>query len=232
MKVCSICQRQYANSLKFCLEDGTVLTDAPELDANLVDPQATLRLNPRETGAGVVALKQPRRFPWIALAGVSIIALIAVISVAALLLIGPATKDPAGNSPSSQSSPVSPLSSAEQALLANEAVGKALLQGDTDDLSRLLADEYRYVSDLGLTFNKRELLVLIRTGNLSYDELTATDPKVEVPSGSERAEVSGSAKAKGQLRRQPFTDSYFYRNSFEKRDGRWQLVSGTVWHRQ
>ena len=236
MKVCSICHRHYADSLKFCLDDGTVLTHAPELDATLVDPPATLRLNARETDARPVAPNHTKPLPWIAIATVSIVVVIAVVAIAAVLLINSANKSSesssATNSPASQSSPISPLSNAEQVLLANDAVGEALLQGDTDDLSRLLADEYRYVSDLGVTFNKPEILTLIRTGNLSYTVLTTADPKVEVAAGFEKAEVNGTAKAKGQLRRQPFTDSYFYRNSYQKRDGRWQLVSGTVWHRQ
>lgn len=236
MKACSICQRQYADALKFCLDDGTVLTHAPELDATLVDPQATLRLNARETDARPVALNHTKPLPWIAVAVVSIVVVIAVVGVAALFLINSATKssnesNSATSSPPSQSSPqIATLTASEEVLRANEAVGAALLQGDTDALSLLLADEYRYVSDLGLTLNKLEILTLMRTGNLSYDVLTTTDPKVEVR--SEKADLTAQARAKGQLRRQPFTDSYFYRNSYEKRDGRWQLVSGTAWHRQ
>ena len=236
MKACSICQRQYADSLKFCLDDGTVLTHAPELDATLVDPQATLRLNARETDARPVALNHTKPLPWIAVAVVSIVVVIAIVGVAALFLINSATKssnesNSANSSPPSQSSPqISTLSASEEVVRTNDAVAAALLQGDTDALSRLLADEYRYVSDLGLTLNKLEILTLMRTGNLSYDVLTTTDPKVEVR--SEKADLTAQASAKGQLRRQPFTDSYFYRNSYEKRDGRWQLVSGTAWHRQ
>lgn len=238
VKICSICKRQYANSLKFCLEDGTVLTDAPELDATLVDSPATLRLIPRETDARSVAVTHTKPLPWIAIAVVSIVVVIAVVGVAALLLINSATKSSstgesssASNSPPAQNSPqISTLSVTEEVIRANDAVGNALLQSDTDALSRLLADDYRYVSDLGLTLNKPEIITLMRSGNLSYDVLTTTDPKVEVR--SEKAELNAQARAKGQLRRQPFTDSYFYRNTYEKRDGRWQLVSGTVWHRQ
>lgn len=74
--------------------------------------------------------------------------------------------------------------------------------------------------------------MLIRTGNLSYEYLTTTDPKVVVNPDLTKADLTAQAEAKGQMRRQSFTDSYFYRNSYEIRDGRWQAVSGTVWHRR
>lgn len=236
MKICSNCHRQYADSLKFCLEDGTVLTAAPELDATVIDAPATLRLNARETDAQSVAAAHTRPLPWIAVAAVSIIVVIAVVAVAALLLINSTTKSATEanretNSTLPRSSPeVSALSAADEVIRTNDAVGTSLLQRDTEALARLLADEYRYVSDLGLTLNKQEILTLMRTGNLSYEYLRTTDPKVEVH--SDKAEVTGQASTKGQLRRQPFTDGYFYRNVYEKRNDRWQLVSGTVWHRQ
>lgn len=241
MKVCSICNRQYADSLKFCLDDGTVLTAAPEPDATLIDPQATLRLHARETDARPATVKQGRPLAWLGVAVVSIIVVISVIGVAALLLINSASKSSttsnvANSAKPPESSPAkattSTVSVAEEVERTNNEVGAALIKGDTDALARLLADDYRYVSDVGLTLNKMEVLLLMRTGNLSYEYLTTTEPKVEVNSESSRAELTAHAKAKGQLRRQPFTDSYFYRNTYEKRNGVWQLVSGTVWHRQ
>jgi len=114
----------------------------------------------------------------------------------------------------------------------NNQIGVALLNGDTSALSRLLADDYRYVSDAGLTLNKAEVLLLMRTGNLSYESLKSTDEKVEVNSDGNKAELTATAQSKGQLRHQIFSDTNFYRNSFEKRGGKWQLVSETVWHRQ
>lgn len=232
MKVCTICQRQYADSLKFCLDDGTVLTHAPELDATFVDPQATLRLNARETDARRVALDHTKPLPWIGVAVVSIVVVIAVVGVAALFLINSATKssnesNSAANSPPAQSSPpISTLSASEEVVRANDAVGTSLLEGDTESLARLLADDYRYKNDLKGSLDKQDVLTLIRTGNLSYEYLTTTDPHVEVSSDSAKAVLTGRAKAKGQLNHAPFVNSYSYRNTYEKRDGRWQLVEG------
>lgn len=237
MKVCSICHRQYSDSLKFCLEDGTVLTATAQSDATLVDPQATLRLNARDT-APAMAPKQTRTVGWIALGAVGIIFVIAVVAVAVVFQLSSANKPSstadAGNTskPAESSRATSILSVEQEVERVNSEVGTIMVNGDPDALARVLADEYRYVSDVGLTLNKLEVLMLIRTGNLSYEYLTTTDPKVEVNSDSTKADLTAQAQAKGQMRRQSFTDSYFYRNSYEKRDGRWQLVSGTVWHRR
>jgi hypothetical protein len=232
MKVCSICQRQYADSLKFCLEDGTVLTHAPELDATLVDPQATLRLNARETDPRPVALNHTKPLPWIAVAVVSIVVVIAVVGVAALLLVNSAsnsatesTSNPT-SAPAQSSTQTSTQGTTEEVLRANDAVGTSLLEGDTESLARLLADDYRYENDLNVKLYKQDVLTLIRTGNLSYEYLTTTDPKVEVSSDSAKAVLTGRARAKGQWNHEPFVNSYSYRNTYEKRDGRWQLVDG------
>jgi hypothetical protein len=237
MKVCSICNRKYADSLKFCLEDGTVLSPAPPPDATLVDPQATLRITARETESAA-APKRSSGIIWLLLGGVGLIAIITVAAVVLFFQFGSSSKPPLNPSVPNASTPVvsrpeQPTAEVEQEIKrVNDEVGAALLHGDPDALSRLLADDYRYVSDVGLTLNKLEVLVLIRTGNLSYEYLTTTDSKVEVNKELNKAELTARAESKGQLRRQPFTDTAFYRNTFEKRDGRWQLISETVWHRQ
>jgi len=237
MKVCHTCNRQYADSLKFCLEDGTVLTTVPDAGATLIDPPATLRMTPRQTDAGALA---PRRNTTLLFVAVGAIALVLVIGVVAVLIMFSLNSQTASPAPSSARSTPSPnlpppLNSttiSKEVEGVNNEVGSALVNGDPDALTRLLADDYRYVSDVGLTLNKLEVLMLIRTGNLRYEYLNTSNPKVEVNAEMTKADVTAQARSKGQLRRQPFTDSNFYRNSFEKRDGRWQLVSATVWHRQ
>jgi len=238
MKICSVCKRQYADSLKFCLEDGTVLSPAPAPEVTLVDPQATLRITARETESAVVTAPPKRRsaIVWVALGGVG---LLLVIGVAAIVLVSQFGSASTSTTSESRSTPTPAAASSESTASVqqeveriNSQVGNLMVQGDPDALGRLLADDYRYVSDVGLTLNKMEVLILIRTGNLSYDYLTTTDPKVDVNKELTKAELTGRAASKGQMRHQPFTDSYFYRNTYEKRDGSWQLVSGTAWHRQ
>ena len=234
MKICHTCKRRYADSLQFCLEDGTVLEPLRESEPTLVDPQATLRLTPRETNPPSSPAKRSNALIFVAVAGVLIVGVIVVAAVIVVLQFG---STPRGSSASNtnQSAAASPAletrSTSEIISDTNNQIGVALLNGDTSTLSRLLADDYRFVSDAGLTLNKAELLLLMRTGNLSYETLKSTDEKVEVNSES-RVELTATAQSKGQLRHQAFKDTNYYKNVFEKRGGHWQLVSETVWHRR
>ena len=236
MKLCPTCKRRYADSLQFCLEDGTVLETTREAEPTLVDPQATLRLTPRQTNPPAAPAKRGNMLILVGVGAVVIIGVIAVVAAVVVVLQFGSTTRPSPSSNTNQSSSASPViearSTAEIITETNNQVGAALLNGDTDALSRLLADDYRYVSDAGLTLNKAEVLLLMRTGNLSYESLKSTNEKVEVNSDSTKADLTANAQSKGQLRHQAFNDTNFYRNTYEKRNGRWQLISGVVWHRQ
>lgn len=232
MKICDTCKRQYADSLQYCLEDGTVLRP-------FRDEQATLKFETRPTQTNV---RTDRRMAWglFAIAG---LALAAVLGVVALVIIlkwpgaGGETNrasDPPGQStttaqPGSNPGPTRADAESELDQLSND-VGRALVNKDVAKLDQLLADDYRYVGDAGLSLSKPDILTLYNTGNLSYQYLTSTDSKVEVTSDLTKGTVTGHANSRGQLRHVPFADSYFYRNSFEKRQGRWQLVNGISWH--
>src|SRR5439155_16679551 len=73
MKVCPICQQKYADSLQFCLSDGTVLSV-------FNDPQATLRLEARQTQPPTQATRG-LTFGVLVLAGVGFIGLVFVVGV-------------------------------------------------------------------------------------------------------------------------------------------------------
>ena len=235
MRICPTCKRRYADSLQFCLEDGTVLEPLHESEPTLVDPQATLRLSPRETNPPGSPAKRGNMLILIGVGGVMVVGVVTVIAVIAVSQFGSRARDSSASN-KNQTSAASPAiemrSTTEVIIDTNNQVGIALLNGDAEALSRLLADDYRYVTDAGLTLNKAEVLLLMRTGNLSYESLKSTNEKVDVNSDSTRADLTASAQSKGQLRHQTFNDTNFYRNTYEKRNGRWQLISGVVWHRQ
>jgi hypothetical protein len=233
MKICDTCRRQYADSLQYCLEDGTVLHP-------FTAPHETLRIEARPTRTGV---ETERRLAWGLFMFASIAVVVLVVGVGGIILYkwfgnnsnnlnGP--NDPPARTTSagqSGSNPGPTRADAERELdQINSDVGFALVHSDVPKLDRLLADDYRYVGDAGLTLTKPDILTLYNTGNLNYEYLTTTDPKMEVSSDLTKGVVAGHAKSKGHLRGVPFTDSYFYRNSFEKRQGYWQLVSGVSWH--
>ena len=235
MKICPTCKRRYADSLQFCLEDGTVLETTRDSEPTLVDPQATLRLTRRETNPPSSPPKRGSMLLWLGAGAVVAVGIIVVIALIAVLQFGSKTVSPiaAKTNQNSAASPAVEMRSTSEVIIdTNNQVGVALLNGDTDALSRLLADDYRYVTDAGLTLNKVEVLLLMRTGNLSYESLKSTNEKVEVNSDSTKADLTANAQSKGQLRHQAFNDTNFYRNTYEKRNGRWQLISGVVWHRQ
>jgi hypothetical protein len=235
MRICPTCKRRYADSLQFCLEDGTGLEPLRESEPTLVDPQATLRLNPRETNPPSSPAKRGNMLILLGIAGVVVVGVVIVIAVIVVLQFGSTARDSSAsnrNQTSAASPAVEMRSTTEVIIDINNQVGIALLNGDTEGLSRLLADDYRYVTDAGLTLNKAEVLLLMRTGNLSYESLKSTNEKVDVNSDSTRADLTANAQSKGQLRHQTFNDTNFYRNTYEKRNGRWQLISGVVWHRQ
>jgi len=240
MRLCPTCQRRYADSLKFCLEDGTVLEPAREAEPTLVDPQATLRLTPRETNPPAAQTKRGHTLIFVAVGAVVLVGIAAIVAVIVVLQLSSTRNSTTQSSPASnanqKASALPEVVTDSGAVIierTNNEVGAALVNGDTDALNRLLSDDYRYVSDAGLTLNKAEVLLLMRTGNLSYEYLrTTNNPKIEMNSDSSKAKLTAAAQSKGQLRHQSFTDTYFYRNTYEKRGDKWQLVSGTVWHRQ
>ena len=234
MKICLTCKRRYADSLQFCLEDGTVLEAARESEPTLVDPQATLRLTPRETNPPAAPAKRGNILIFLGVGGLLLFAVIGIVVVIVVFQFSSNTRG-ASTSNTNQASVPSPAlemrSPSEIVTDTNNQIGVALLNGNIGALSRLLADDYRYVSDAGLTLNKPELLLLMRTGDLSWESLKSMNENVEMTSDT-KAELTAIEQSKGQLRHKAFNETNFYKNVFEKRGNRWLLVSETVWHRQ
>jgi hypothetical protein len=227
MKICANCQRKYSDSLEYCLADGTVLSPVD-------DPQATLRFEARPTNAGSSA---KHRVP-VLLFALAAIVLVGTIGVVALIVwysgrINKTGVDPnrlnntsAGTSDSANNNPRSTM---EQEITKLERIhselGVSMVQSDVAAIDRLLADDYRYTNDLRWSLNKQQTLTYYRTRKVRYDYVTTPDPKIEMSKDLSRALVSGRAQTGGWLGKKRFDNSYFYRNSYEKRQDRWQLVS-------
>lgn len=231
MKFCPTCNRRYSDSLQYCLADGTVLSP-------LEDPHATLRLDARPTQSQSGAKKG-------AIVGGLVVAAIAIVLLVVLsgVILIYQYRNTAVNGSNmsdrpSASNPTAPVDRpvttrdelASNLETVNAEIGIALVQGDLSALDRELADDYYFSNDQGLSLTKNQILTLYRTGNLHYDYLTTEKPQVQVDTDLSKAVVTGRAKAKGQLSRQPFTDAYFYTNTFEKRSGVWLLVRARSTH--
>ena len=236
MKICDTCQRRYADSLQYCLEDGTVLT---QLD----DPQAALRFEARPTHSTAAA---KRSFVGLfALAGIALVAIVGVVAFIALYLSW--SNKAAGDSNRPNNSALSTTNTSQASNSPGPAkdevakkleqvdadVGLASLQSDLAALDRLLADDYRYMNNRGLSLTKQQTLNAYRRGNVHIEYLTTSDRKTEVSSDLRRGVVNGRSSSKVWYYGRLFTDNdYSYSNSYEMRQDRWQLVNCQVWYRR
>jgi hypothetical protein len=225
MKICANCERRYSDSLEYCLADGTVLS---QMD----DPNATLRLEARSTHASAPAKRPLAIFPF-ALGAIILVGLIGIVAVVVLYLgwtkaAGDANRpnNPSvSNTSSAANDPASAMEQETKTLAQiNSDLCVSMVQSDVAAIDRLLADDYRYTNDLGWSFNKEQTVTAYRTGQVRYSSVTAPDPKVEMNKDLARAVVSGRAYTSGRLGGTPFNNSYLYRNNYEKRQDRWQLV--------
>jgi hypothetical protein len=228
MKICPTCQQKYADSLQYCLGDGTVLSALP-------DPDATLRIDARPTQSGAPA-KKSVSVGVVAVAGLVLVGIVGIVAFI-LLYFGWSNKaavDPSRpNNPAVSTADVAnsdPGSALEQETRKLQQINSdlcvSMVQSDVAAIDRLLADDYSYSNDLGRnwSFNKEQTLTAYRTGQIRYSSVTAPDPKVEMNQDSTRAVVTGRAYTSGRLGGTPFNNSYLYKNTYEKRQDRWQLV--------
>ena len=113
---------------------------------------------------------------------------------------------------------------AEDSVRALEAArGQALLQADTNALSRLVAPEFVEISRLGQVRTRADNIRDIASGELKltavkYDSLT-------VRIYGDVAVLRGIADNTGTSRGFPFAGRIRYLRIFVRRDGRWQAVA-------
>jgi Domain of unknown function (DUF4440) len=113
---------------------------------------------------------------------------------------------------------------AEDSVRALEAArGQALLQADTNALSRLVAPEFVEISRLGQVRTRADNIRDIASGELKltavkYDSLT-------VRIYGDVAVLRGIADNTGTFRGFPFAGRIRYLRIFVRRDGRWQAVA-------
>ena len=113
---------------------------------------------------------------------------------------------------------------AEDSVRALESArGQALLQADTNALSRLVAPEFVEISRLGQVRTRADNIRDIASGDLKltavkYDSLT-------VRIYGDVAVLRGIADNTGTFRGFPFAGRIRYLRIFVRRDGRWQAVA-------
>lgn len=122
----------------------------------------------------------------------------------------------------------SPLNAQEQppeeAVRALESRrAEALLKADTDELSRMVADEFVEISRFGQLRTKEDNLREIASGDLKLTSVSYEDLTVRVY--SDVAILIGIANNTGTFRGIPFSGAIRYSRVFVRRDGRWQAVA-------
>ncbi|MDX6695879.1 MAG: hypothetical protein QOF02_3482 [Blastocatellia bacterium] len=105
----------------------------------------------------------------------------------------------------------------------------AHLQRDTATLDGLLADEFTIGRARGRGMSKAERLALLEDEDFAFTSIQTDDVQVSV--SGDRALVSGEATVEGHYGDRQFASPvYSFIRQYEKRQGRWQIVSVTVRH--
>lgn len=100
----------------------------------------------------------------------------------------------------------------------------AHIQRDTARLDRLLSDDFTFSHYWGGVTNKAKRLSLLENQDFAFESIDTSG--VEVAINGDTARVTGEAVVRGNYRGRPFvTTPYNYTRTYERREGRWQIVS-------
>ena len=232
MKTCPACKREYADdSLSFCLENGTALSQFNKL-------AETLRFETRHTGVVTQPARRIALWPF-AVAGAGLVVLLLFV-IAGLLFYTTSGKQPDRTNTETPATTTETASRDKTVQIASEQTQRppsksdialelervnnemcnALVLKDFERIGQILGDDYRFVSDEGITLTKEEVMFLYETENIGYDYITNSDVKVDVDADLDKGVVNGRSRIAGQFRRERFTDSVYFSNTYEKRKDR------------
>ena len=104
---------------------------------------------------------------------------------------------------------------------------RALIAGDTGELSRIFADDYVQYDESGRASAKLDVIENLRSGAIRFVSMVSTGRRIRllrddvaIVHGSEDDEVEQGGKR--------FPVRYLYRDVVMKRDGRWQIVGSQL----
>ncbi|HEY0322960.1 MAG TPA: nuclear transport factor 2 family protein [Pyrinomonadaceae bacterium] len=101
----------------------------------------------------------------------------------------------------------------------------AHIKRDTARLDEILSDDFTFSRAWGGVANKAERLALLENPSFTFDSIETSE--VEVTVDGDTARVTGRAVVHGHnyLGESSMTTPYSYERTYERRDGRWQIVS-------
>jgi ketosteroid isomerase-like protein len=100
---------------------------------------------------------------------------------------------------------------------------EAFLQGDTETLGRILADDFIFTDPEGKLSTKAEWIADMTSGELTFESVRIDDLQVRLY--GDAAVTLGRVAMKGQSKEGDFSGQYCYTAMYVKRDGRWQVVA-------
>jgi hypothetical protein len=127
-----------------------------------------------------------------------------------------------------RSATVSSGEAQQEILRAEYPYVQAHLNNNTVALDGLLADEFTIRSRRGRVTNKAQRLALLDSPDFAIEAFKTDNVQVEVNGNS--AIVTGDAFIRSRYGDEEFVStSYRFARNYEKRQGRWQIVSVKVW---
>jgi ketosteroid isomerase-like protein len=128
--------------------------------------------------------------------------------------------------PASHSRPVSNSRDGQAILQIERQYIQANLNGDTETLDSILADEFTISSRWRVT-TKAQRLALLANPDFAFEAIHTDN--VEVETSGDSAVVTGEAYIRSRYGdEESLTPVYRFTRNYEKRDGRWQIVSVQV----
>ncbi|MGB9181975.1 MAG: nuclear transport factor 2 family protein [Pyrinomonadaceae bacterium] len=122
------------------------------------------------------------------------------------------------------STSVSNVNAEREVLQVEREYIQANLDRDTDTLDSILADEFTIERGDGRISNKARRLALLENPDFAFEAINTDNVQVEV--NGDKATVTGVAvteiRYKGEESASP---PYKFTREYERRDGRWQIVS-------
>lgn len=111
-----------------------------------------------------------------------------------------------------------------EVLRAEREYIQANLERDTETMDSILADEFTIERAYGRISNKAQRMALLENPDFAFEAINTDDVRVEVD--GDKATVTGTAVTETRYKGDEFTSGpYKFIRDYEKRDGRWQIVS-------
>ena len=111
-----------------------------------------------------------------------------------------------------------------ESLAAEDRFFATLLEGDTEGLDRVLADDFILIDVMtGSEIPKPSLLAVVGAGQLKFDIIERADHLVRIYQTT--AVITGRTRMKGQFAGTPFATSSRYTHVYVEQQGEWRLVA-------